>query len=47
MKKDGLTIVSGIQPTGEMHIGNWAGALRNWLKLQEEHPGRCFFFIAD
>jgi tryptophanyl-tRNA synthetase len=46
MKKDGLTIVSGIQPTGALHIGNWAGALRNWQKLQEEHPG-CLFFIAD
>ncbi len=42
-----LTIVSGIQPTGELHLGNWAGGVRNWIRLQEEHPERCWFFIAD
>ncbi len=47
MKKNEPIIVSGIQPTGELHIGNWAGGVRNWLKLQAEHPGRCLFFIAD
>ncbi len=46
MKND-LAIVSGVQPTGELHIGNWAGSLRNWVKLQNEHPGQCLFFIAD
>ncbi|MEK7545830.1 MAG: tryptophan--tRNA ligase [Patescibacteria group bacterium] len=40
-------IVSGIQPSGRLHIGNWAGGLRNWLALQETHPERCLFFIAD
>lgn len=40
-------IVSAIQPTGELHLGNWAGAIRNWLKLQDEYPGRCFFAIVD
>jgi len=40
-------VVSGIQPTGALHLGNYLGAIRNWLRLQEEYPGRCFFFIAD
>ncbi len=47
MKKDATIIVSGAQPTGELHIGNWAGSLRNWVELQETHPERCWFFIAD
>ena len=38
-------IVSGIQPTGHMHIGNYLGAINNWKKLQEEYES--FFFIAD
>lgn len=40
-------VVSGVQPTGELHIGNWAGSLRNWTALQDAHPERCWFFIAD
>lgn len=39
-------IVSGIQPSGELHIGNFLGALRNFVRLQEEGY-RCTFFIAD
>ena len=42
-----LLIVSGVQPTGPMHVGNWAGSLRNWIDLQDTHPERCLFFIAD
>jgi tryptophanyl-tRNA synthetase len=38
-------IVSGMQPTGPLHLGNYHGALKNWLKLQEEFD--CFYFIAD
>lgn len=38
-------VVSGIQPSGKLHIANWAGAVRKWVELQHEH--RCFFFIAD
>lgn len=41
------TIVSGVQPTGKMHLGNWAGALRQWQRYQQEHAGHCLFFIAD
>lgn len=39
-------VVSGMQPTGEIHIGNYLGALRNFARLQEENY-ECFFFIAD
>ncbi|MDR1738242.1 MAG: tryptophan--tRNA ligase [Candidatus Symbiothrix sp.] len=39
------TVLSGIRPTGNLHLGNYYGALVNFLKMQEEH--RCFFFIAD
>src|SRR5215813_9428514 len=38
-------IVSGARPTGRQHLGNFHGALKNWLRLQETH--RCFFFVAD
>jgi tryptophanyl-tRNA synthetase len=40
-------VVSGIQPTGRLHIGNYLGMLRNCLKIQENPDYRCFFFIAD
>jgi len=39
------TVVSGIRPTGHLHLGNYFGALRNFTKMQHEH--HCFFFIAD
>jgi tryptophanyl-tRNA synthetase len=39
------TIVSGIRPTGMIHLGNYFGAIRHFILLQEEH--QCFFFIAD
>lgn len=38
-------LVSGIRPTGALHIGHYLGVLRNWAKLQGEHE--CFYFIAD
>jgi tryptophanyl-tRNA synthetase len=38
-------IVSGMRPTGRMHLGHLHGALNNWKNLQEEYE--CFFFIAD
>ena len=34
-----------MQPTGRMHLGNWLGALQNWVRLQDEYD--CFYFIAD
>jgi len=40
-----LRVLSGMQPTGRMHIGNYLGALRNWVQLQDEYE--CIFFVAD
>lgn len=39
------TVVSGIRSTGNLHLGNYFGAIRNFIKMQHEY--RCFFFIAD
>ncbi len=39
------TVVSGIRPTGNLHLGNYFGALTNFVKMQEEN--NCYFFIAD
>ena len=39
------TIVSGMRPTGRLHLGHLHGALENWLRLQENY--RCYFFVAD
>ena len=39
------TVVSGARPTGLLHLGHLHGALRNWVRLQENY--RCFFFVAD
>jgi len=39
------TVVSGIRSTGNLHLGNYFGAIRNFLKMQHEY--KCFFFIAD
>ena len=38
-------VVSGIRPTGKLHLGNYFGAVKSFLKMQEEDD--CFFFIAD
>jgi tryptophanyl-tRNA synthetase len=40
-------VLSGMRPTGRLHIGNYFGALQNWVKLQEDQSNECFFFIAD
>jgi len=39
------TVVSGIRPTGNLHLGNYFGAMKNFLKMQDEN--NCYFFIAD
>lgn len=39
------TVVSGIRPTGNLHLGNYFGALKNFIKMQNEY--NCYFFIAD
>jgi tryptophanyl-tRNA synthetase len=38
-------VLSGIQPSGKLHLGNYIGALSNWVKMQ--HDYECFFFVAD
>ena len=43
-------IVSGIQPTGNLHLGNYLGAIRNWVRMQDEAAAagdQCLFFLAD
>ena len=39
------TVMSGIRPTGYLHLGNYFGALRNYVRMQDEYP--CFFMVAD
>ncbi|MDX9883158.1 MAG: tryptophan--tRNA ligase [Prolixibacteraceae bacterium] len=39
------TVVSGIRPTGYLHLGNYFGAVRNFIRMQEDY--NCYFFIAD
>jgi tryptophanyl-tRNA synthetase len=40
-----MRVVSGIQPTGNLHLGNYLGAIRNWVTMQEE--GEALYFLAD
>lgn len=45
-----MRIVSGIQPTGNLHLGNYLGAIRNWVAMQDEvsaQGGQCLYFLAD
>jgi tryptophanyl-tRNA synthetase len=44
-KKSKKTVVSGIRPTGNLHLGNYFGAVRSFVKMQEDY--NCYFFIAD
>ena len=41
----GPLVFSGMQPTGNLHLGNYLGAIRNWLKLQEQY--RCIYCVVD
>jgi len=38
-------VLSGLKPTGRVHLGNYFGAVKNWVELQELHP--CYYFVAD
>lgn len=38
-------VLSGMRPTGSLHLGHYHGVLKNWVRLQSEYP--CFFFVAD
>jgi tryptophanyl-tRNA synthetase len=45
-----MRIVSGIQPTGNLHLGNYLGAIRNWVGMQDEWTAKgatCLYFLAD
>src|ERR1700682_4635796 len=41
----GKRVLSGMRPTGQLHLGNYHGALRSWVELQYQYE--CFFFVAD
>lgn len=45
MSNEREIVVSGIRPTGKLHLGNYFGAVKNFLELQDSH--QCYFFIAD
>ncbi|MEM9879966.1 MAG: tryptophan--tRNA ligase, partial [Pseudomonadota bacterium] len=38
-------IFSGVQPTGQLHLGNYRGAIRNWVRLQEGYE--CLYCLVD
>ncbi|HNT56475.1 MAG TPA: tryptophan--tRNA ligase [Syntrophales bacterium] len=40
-------ILSGMRPTGRLHLGNYHGALKNWVELQNDGSYECFYFVAD
>ena len=45
-----MLIVSGIQPTGNLHLGNYLGAIKQWVEMQDELAAagnECLFFLAD
>jgi tryptophanyl-tRNA synthetase len=42
-----MRVVSGIQPTGNLHLGNYLGAIVQWVAMQDANPGACLFFLAD
>ena len=45
-----MRVVSGIQPTGSLHLGNYLGAIRNWVRMQDDvaaQGGQCLYFLAD
>lgn len=45
-----MRIVSGIQPTGNLHLGNYLGAIRNWVRMQDDWSAKgaeCLYFLAD
>jgi tryptophanyl-tRNA synthetase len=41
------TVLSGLRPTGRVHLGNYFGAVKNWVDLQNSGKYRCFYFVAD
>ncbi|MGD8711159.1 MAG: tryptophan--tRNA ligase, partial [Ectothiorhodospiraceae bacterium] len=45
MSSRAVRVLSGMRPTGRLHLGHYHGVLKNWVRLQQEHE--CFFFVAD
>ncbi|MCP4147205.1 MAG: tryptophan--tRNA ligase, partial [bacterium] len=45
IKTEEKIVMSGMRPTGKLHLGHWEGALKNWIQLQEKY--RCYFSIVD
>ncbi|HEU5163406.1 MAG TPA: tryptophan--tRNA ligase [Thermoanaerobaculia bacterium] len=45
MTQQQAIVLSGLRPTGRVHLGNYFGAVRNWVRLQDSY--RCFYFVAD
>ena len=45
MEKEKKVMLSGIQPSGELHIGNYLGAIKNWAERADEYD--CYYFMAD
>ena len=45
MNQSAQTVLSGLRPTGRVHLGNYFGAVRNWVRLQDQYD--CYFFVAD
>ena len=38
-------VLSGMRPTGKLHLGNYVGALQNWVKMQDDYE--CYFCVVD
>jgi len=47
MAEDKPVLISGIQPSGRLHVGNYLGALKHFVDLQNSKKYECYFFIAD
>ncbi len=47
MTRPPARVLSGIQPSGQLHLGNYFGAIAQHIALQARYPGACFYFIAD
>ena len=45
MSQPSQRVFSGVQPTGNLHLGNYLGAVRNWVRLQEDYD--CLFCVVD
>ena len=45
MQQNKGLVMSGIRPTGNLHLGNYFGAMRNYVRMQEEY--QCYFMVAD